>query len=258
MCKYYTDVTHMDQQVGEVRASLAKHGYTDNTLFVFTADQGAQWAFAKWSLYEAGIRVPMMVKWPGKVKEGVVTDAMVSLVDLLPTFIDAAGGKPPTTEIDGKSIMPVLTGGETKFRDEVYAAHTGDKEMNHAPMRSVRVGDWKYIVNLRPDVRYTTHDSAGGEKQPNSWFGSWLAAAKTDPAAKKVVDRYYNKPAEELYDLSKDPFELTNVAGDPANGKVLGSMREKIERWRVQQGEDVNKPVLMPEDAKTGNLKYAG
>jgi N-sulfoglucosamine sulfohydrolase len=257
MCKYYTDVSHMDQQVGEVRASLDKHGYTPNTLFVFTADQGAQWAFAKWSLYEAGIRTPMMVKWPGHVKESSATPAMVSLVDLLPTFIEAAGGKAPA-DIDGRSLLPVLSGETSDFRTEIYAAHTGDKEMNHAPMRSVRAGDWKYIVNLRPDVRYTTHDSAGGEGHPNTWFGSWLAAGNTDGNAKKVVDRFYNKPPEELYDLSKDPFELKNLAIDPASATNLAELREKVKQWRIQQGEDVNKPAAMPEDARLGEMKYAG
>ena len=104
--KYYTDVTQLDKEVGQVRDSLARHGYAD-ALFIFISDQGAQWPFAKWNLYDAGIRVPMLVHWPGKTKPGA-TRAMVSLVDLLPTMIEAGGGEPPA-DIDGRSFLNVLT-----------------------------------------------------------------------------------------------------------------------------------------------------
>jgi arylsulfatase A-like enzyme len=255
-CNYYTDVTHMDEQVGEVRASLDKHRYADNTLFMFTADQGAQWPFAKWSLYDAGIRTPLLAHWPGKTKDGSTTDAMVTLVDLLPTFIEAAGGAAPR-EIDGRSFLPVLTGRSDHHRDEVYAAHTGDREMNHAPERAVRTDRYKYIANLRPDIRYTTHVSAGGENDGKGYWASWLEKAKTDPAAARAIDRFHNKPAEELYDLEKDPYELNNLAADPAHADVLARLREKVKQWRVQQGEDPAK-APMPEDARSGELRYAG
>jgi N-sulfoglucosamine sulfohydrolase len=255
-CDYYTDVTHMDQQVGEVRASLAKHGYSDNTLFVFTADQGAQWPFSKWSLYDAGIRTPLLVRWPGKTRDGSSTDAMVSLIDLLPTFLEAAGGTAPH-DIDGQSFLGVITGSTDHHRDEVFAAHTGDKEMNHAPMRAIRTTRFKYIVNLRPDVRYTTHISDAGPRDGRTYWDSWLRVARADPLAAMVIKRYYEKPPEELYDLSKDPYELNNVAADPAYGKTLAELRDRVKQWRLQQGEDLtNAP--MPEDARTGEIRYAG
>lgn len=256
LCNYYTDVTHMDRQVGEVRASLVRHNYTDNTLFLFTADQGAQFPFAKWSLYEAGIRTPLIVHWPGKTKSGTTTDAMVSLIDFLPTFLEAAGGVPPQA-IDGKSFLAVLTGQADRHRDEIFAAHTGDKEMNQAPMRCIRTDRYKYIINLRPDLRYTTHISAGGENDGRSYWNSWLKLAQLDPAAARVIDRYHNKPAEELYDLSADPHELNNLAGDPAHADALKQLRQKVQQWRKEQGEDLTKP-LMPADARTGQIRYAG
>src|SRR5262249_22417830 len=125
------------------------------------------------------------------------------------------------------------------------------------PMRCVRTAQFKYIANLRPDIKYTTHISAAGEKDGKGYFAQWVNKAKRDPAAKAVVDRYANKPAEELYDLDKDPFELNNVAADPAYAKPLAELREKVKQWRLQQGEDLNKAPL-PEDARTGELKYAG
>jgi arylsulfatase A-like enzyme len=255
-CEYLTDVTHLDEQVGAVLASLEKHHYADNTLFMFSADQGAQWPFAKWNVYDAGIHVPLLVRWPGHVKPGTETGSMVSLVDVLPTFVEAAGGTPPA-DIDGRSFLRVLADPATPHRDEVYAAHTGDKEMNHAPTRCVRTARYKYIANLRPDIRFTTHISDGGVRDGREYFDTWVRAAEHDPAAKAVVDRYYHKPAEELYDVEKDPYELHNLAGDPAYAKPLAELREKVKQWRLQQGEDLNKAPL-PEDARTGQFKYAG
>jgi N-sulfoglucosamine sulfohydrolase len=255
-CDYYTDVSHMDEQVGDVRKSLDMHGYADNTMFVFTADQGAQWPFEKWSLYDAGIRTPLMVHWPGHVKAGATTDAMVTLIDLLPTFMEVAGGSAPA-EIDGRSFLSVLTGASDHHRDEVFAAHTGDKEMNLAPMRCVRTDRYKYIANLRPDLRYNTHISAEGENDQKSYFASWIALAKTDAAAAKLIERYHNKPAEELYDVQVDPYERHSLADDPARADVLSELREKVKQWRVQQGEDPAKAPL-PADARMGELRYAG
>jgi uncharacterized sulfatase len=181
---------------------------------------------------------------------------MVSLVDLLPTFVEAAGGEAPGG-IDGKSILPMLADSGAHHRDEVYAAHTGDKAMNHAPMRCVRTARYKYISNLRPDIPYTTHITTAGENG-KGYYAQWINKAKHDPAAKALVGHYGGiKPAEELYDLEKDPFELTNVAGDPAYAGTLAELREKVKRWRVQQGEHLAK-APMPDDARTGELKYAG
>ncbi len=255
-CDYYTDISHMDEQVGEVRASLGKHGYAGNTMFLFTADQGAQWPFEKWSLYEAGIRTPLLIHWPGHVKAGASTDAMVTLIDLLPTFMEVAGGL-PRKGLDGRSFLPVLTGASDHHRDEIYAAHTGDRAMNQAPMRCVRTDRYAYIVNLRPDLRYNTHISAGGKDDGKSYWASWLAVAKTDPAAAKLVERYQSKAAEELYDVEADPYELNNLAADPAHADTVAELREKVRQWRVEQGDDPTKAPL-PADACYGEIRYAG
>ena len=213
-CDYYTDVEWMDKQVGEVRDALVRHGYADNTLFMFTADQGAQWPFAKWNLYDAGIRTPLLVHWPGKVDKAATTRAMVSLIDLLPTMIEAAGGTAPAG-IDGKSILPVLLGKTDRHRDEVFASHTGDQAMNHAPMRCIRTDRYKYIANLAPEIPFTTHISKTGG--PDGYWQTWLNRAKNNPHAAELVRRYEHRPPEELYDLEADPSELKNIAMDPAS-----------------------------------------
>jgi arylsulfatase A-like enzyme len=257
MCKYYTDVTWMDRQVGEVEASLAKHGYAGDTLFVFTADQGAQWPFAKWNVYDAGIRVPLIVRWPGKVKPAEVAGsaAMVSLIDLLPTFVEAAGAAPPK-DLDGRSFLGVLQGKTDRHRDEIFAAHTGDAQMNRSPMRCVRTARYKYILNLAPDTQYRTHIDAGVAADGKAYWESWERLAAKDLTAAKLVGRYLHRPAEELYELTSDPWEQQNLTADAGRAGVLAELRERVRAWRVQQGEDLNK-VPMPEDARTGNIPYA-
>jgi len=148
-----------------------------------------------------------------------------------------------------------VLGQTDRHRDEVFATHTGDKAMNRAPMRCIRTEQYKYIVNLAPEIPYTTHIDKGPDRE-NYWV-SWLGLAERDTAAARVVERYQHRPSEELYDLHADPFELRNLAGDPARAEMLSQLRGRMRQWRVQQGEDLKK-VAMPDDARYGELRYAG
>jgi len=236
-CRYYTDVTLMDKQLGEVYAAVGRH-LGRNTLFLFTADQGAQWPFGKWNLYDAGIRVPFLAAWPGRIKPGGSTDAMVSFLDILPTFIELAGGKPPAG-LDGKSFAGLLLGRTKTHRKEIYAAHTGDGAMNRYPMRCVRTEKHKYILNLYPANTYTTHiDKApyshdGGRR----YYDSWVRKAETDPAAAAIVKRYHTRPAEELYDVIADPYEMNNLAGRAALADVQAELKAKVLAWMKRMGD---------------------
>jgi arylsulfatase A-like enzyme len=258
LCRYLTDVTHMDAQVGDVLDALDKHGFAaEQTLFIYTADQGAQFPFAKWNLYDAGIRVPLMIRWPGEVKAaGGVTPALVSLVDLLPTMIQAAGGTPPQ-DIDGRSLLPLLRGQVERVHDEVFAAHTGDGQMNRSPQRCVRNAEFKYIANLASEGEYKTHISAASGPDGKDYWDSWVRAADGgDARATELVNRYQHRPAEELYDLTFDPYEQKNLIDDKSHAAIVAQLRAKLAAWRLQQGEDLKK-VPMPEDARQGDVPYA-
>jgi N-sulfoglucosamine sulfohydrolase len=260
--RYYADVTWMDKQVGDLTASLARHGYDDHdagTVLMFTSDQGAQWPFAKWTLYDGGVRVPLIVRWNGRVKPGTTSDALVSLADLLPTVLQAAGGDTASLAkgIDGRSFLPVLLGDKADHHDAVFATHTGDKNMNRSPARCVRTARYKYILNLLPDAPFKSHISDAEGADGRTYWRSWERLAETDPRAKLVVERYRHRPAEELYDIQVDPYEQRNLAADPAHAAELERLRARLRDWRVGQGEDLDK-VAMPEDARTGPLPYAG
>lgn len=229
--RYYSDITKMDTQLAAVYASVQKH-LPQNTLFLYTSDNGAQWPFAKWNLYDAGIRLPMIAVWPGRTRAKARTSAMVSFTDILPTFIEAAGGAAPA-QIDGRSFLKVLTGQTNRHRTEIYASHTADNngQMNCYPMRAVHDGRFKYIRNLKPEFAYHTHIDRGVARDGRTLWDSWLAAAKSNPQAAVTVKRYHQRPAEELYDTQADPHELHNLAADPRHAAKRKALSAKIDQW---------------------------
>jgi uncharacterized sulfatase len=227
---YAAAVTRADSDLGEVRGAARRHLPPD-TLFVFTADQGAQWPFAKWNLYEAGVRVPLVVVWPGHVAAGRRTAAMVSWIDLLPTLHEAAGADPRSAApgIDGRSFLPVLTGKADAHRDRVFATHSGDGNVNYYPSRSARLGSWKYIRNLDASLEFHTHIDR--LPQDTGYWPSWVERARSDPQVEGLIRHYTRRPAEELYDLSADPDESKNLAGDAAHASELERCRAALDEW---------------------------
>jgi N-sulfoglucosamine sulfohydrolase len=249
--RYYTDITKMDNNLGTLLKYLDKHNLSKNTIVIFTADQGPQWAFAKWNLYDDGIKTPLMVRWPGTINGGTKTGALVSLVDLVPTIMETVGGKAPQ-DIDGQSFFPVLKGANNTGREYVYATHTGDRLMNRAPARMVRTTKYKYILNLAPEILYTTHiDKAKDHDGGREYWDSWRAKSFTDEHAAAILWRYHNRPKEELYDIESDPHELHNLAADPNYSTLLEQYRQKLAEWRKQQ----NDTITGPEEIKDEPLK---
>jgi len=243
--RYYTAISTMDAELGQVY-DLSRKKFGDNLLFLHLADQGAQWPFAKWTLYEDGIRVPMIAVWPGHAKPGTRSGAMVTLVDVLPTLVEAAGGNAPAN-IDGKSFAGVLEGKVSEFRGRVHVTHSGDGNFNVYPMRGLVERRWKYILNLHPEFRFGTHITKTGEAGSKYWE-SWVEKGRSDAQAAKVVSRYERHPREELYDLESDPWEQNNLAADPAQTERVAAMRKDIEQWMTEQGDKqtvFGKPVLL-------------
>ena len=245
---YLTDVTKADALLGEVRA-LVREKVSGDTLFIYNADHGGAWPFSKWTLYDSGIRIPLIIAWPGHLKPGTTSDAMVCWPDLLPTFIELAGGKVPAG-LDGRSFAGLLRGTTNSHRDRVFSTHSGDGDFNVYPIRSVRTRDWKYIRNLHPEFQQHTHISRSSGPSGLVYWKTWLAAAERDPAAAATVQRYIQHPAEELYDLAADPFELRNLAADPRQAARLAAMRADLDVWMKQQGDTqtvFGKPLLLGE-----------
>ncbi len=248
--RYYSDVTDADTWLGTVY-DLTRQKLGDNSVFFYTSDHGAQWPFAKWNLYDAGIRSPLLVIWPGHIAAGSTSDAMVSWIDLLPTLIDLAGGEAPPG-LDGRSFAPILRGEATTHRDQIHTTHSGDGRMNVYPVRSLRDRSWKYILNLHPEFQHATHINRAADGDGLAYWRSWEAAAENDPHAAALVKRYKQRPREELYNLESDPHELTNLADKPEHAARLGTMRDQLESWMNEQGDHrqvFNEPLLLGEEA---------
>jgi uncharacterized sulfatase len=248
--RYYAAVTKADDDLGRVLDAMGKHLDAKNTFVFFTSDHGGQWPFGKWNLYDSGTRVPLIAAGPG-IKPGAATDALVSWIDLLPTLVDLAGGKPPA-EIDGRSFAGVLLGKSDRHRDEVYTTHSGDNQFNVYPIRAVTDGRWKYILNLHPEYQHATHINRAASGDGLSYWNSWEAAARSDKRAEAIVQAYKQRPREELYDLAADPHEQTNLAAESEYAQRLAALRERLATWMKSQGDTgrvFNEPLLLGAQA---------
>ncbi len=232
---YYAAVTRMDAELGQVY-DAARESFGTNLLFLHSSDNGAQWPFAKWNCYDAGILEPLIAVWPGVVKPGTRTQAMVCWTDILPTLVEVAGGTPPAN-LDGRSLVPVLRADKTVHRTRIFASHSGDGNMNVYPMRALRTERWKLILNLHPEFEFTTHDDKAHDQLGEHYWASWEEAAKESAAAAAKVQRYHQRPAVELYDLATDPEEQNNLAGVPEQAKRVKALRAELEAWLNEQGD---------------------
>jgi len=238
LANYYQDITTVDRRLGEVLESIRRHGFEPNTLFIYTSDQGPEWPRCKWTCYDGGLRVPFLVRWQGKVHAGAVSEALISFADVCPTFIEAAGGEPPAG-LDGRSFLNVLAGQSDKGDEFVFAAHTRDGDMNVFPQRCVRGGRFKYILNLWPENKWTTHFTKveGITDSHRDVYATWEEKARSDPDAARLLALIERHPAEELYDCQQDPYELHNLVGQPQQQERLRQLRQRLRDWLVGQND---------------------
>lgn len=233
--QYYSDITGMDEEMGRIYR-LAQEKFGDNFIFIYSADHGAQWPFHKWNLYDAGIRVPLIIVWPGHIQPGTRTSALVSWIDILPTLLDITQSGQPEG-LDGKSFREVLEGKKQEHRDYIFTTNTGDKKYNVYPIRSVRDSRYKYILNLRPETFHSNHSDILRRPNSDEYWNSWDAAAMNDVRAASIIRKYYVRPAEEFYDLQNDPHEQVNLIHSEAHQKEVDGMRKLLEQWMRTQGE---------------------
>ena len=234
MVNYLAEITYYDGQVGECLDLLEKHGAAENTLVIVVSEQGSGFPFGKWTCYDTGLQSAFIARWPGKIKPGVVNDALIEYLDVLPTFIEAAGGTVPEV-LDGKSLLPVLTRGATEHKEYVYGEMTTRGIINgseHFGIRSIRSKQFKYIINFTPETKFQNVATR------SAIFESWREKAKVDADAADKVARYEHRPAEEFYDITKDPNEWDNLADNPEYAQVKAKLRAKLEQWMTAMGDE--------------------
>jgi N-sulfoglucosamine sulfohydrolase len=248
--RYLAEITYFDGQVGEALNLLEKHGLDQNTLVVVLSEHGNSLPFAKWTCYDSGLQSAFIARWPGKINPGSVNPAMIDYVDILPTFIEAAGGKPDPS-IDGKSLLPVFAG-KQEHRQFVYGAMTTrgiNQGSEYFGIRSVRSERFKYIWNFTPEIEFKNVCTESKE------FKSWIAkAAAGDEKARELVKKYQFRPGIELYDIVNDPLEMNNLADNPEHAPVIKELRAELERWMAHCGDlgqatEMNALKHMPKHA---------
>lgn len=233
--RYLQEVKDLDAYLGELRVLTNEH-LSNDTLFVFSSDHGAQFPFGKWNLYDEGTRVPLIVTHSGKIKPGSRTNAMVSWIDILPTLIDVVGGNVPES-LDGRSFASVLRDGGKSHRDRIYTTHSGDRLMNVYLSRSVRTERYKFIWNVHPEFAFTTHIDLLLRETSGDYFKQWKELAKTDSNAARAIARHHGRPEYELYDLQSDPLEQHNLAGSEELQSLHGDLLNELKAWIESQGD---------------------
>ena len=247
LADYYSEISYLDKTLGECMKVVDESEQADNTITMFASEQGSAFPFAKWTCYDGGLRAAFMVRWPGVVEAGSRTGALASYVDVVPTLVEAAGGDPEAIDtgcpdahgnrgFDGRSFLDVLQGRTDAHWDCVYGLQTTRGINNGSecyPIRSARSERYHYIRNLNHEAAFHCNATA---KHP--YYKSWKEKAERSEADRERVRLYQHRPAEELYDIRRDPFELNNLADRSGMKKVKKKLSARLDQWMAQQGDE--------------------
>lgn len=236
---YLAEITYMDAQVGEILAALEESGAAQDTLVLFTSEQGSQFPGNKWTCWDTGLHTALVARWPGKIASGSRTKALVQYADVTPTLLDLVGVKTEHV-FDGASFAAVLQGKSDKHREFAYAAHNNIPEGPAYPIRSITDGEWRYIRNLAPEEIYIEKHLMGlmgGATVHNPYWSSWMATALDRPATYHLVKRYIRRPAEQLYHTAADPAELNDLADKAEHAAVQARLSAALDEWLAMQGD---------------------
>jgi len=280
ICDYYWEVQRFDTEVGELLKILEADGELDNTLVVMSGDNGLPFPRCKSTLYDTGTNVPLAVRWPAAVKGGRVVEDFVSLSDLAPTFLEAAGLK-PTAQMTARSFLDVLDSGKSgrvdRRRNYVLTGkerHVVCQETGTGgyPMRAIRTHDYLYIRNFKPDrwpggapEGYAETVEIDIARPRGTHFGyadidasptkSYILKHRDDPKVKKLFELGFGKrPAEELYDLARDPGQLNNVADKPAYART----KKRLVAYLMTQLRETKDPRVLGKGDTFDNYPYYG
>ena len=235
---YYQNIKDDNAQLEAVLGMVDSYGLRENSIFIYASDHGIS---GKWGVSEQGLKIPFVVRWPGVVKPGTTSQTMLSLVDVLPTFLDIAGSEIDTT-IDGKSFYKTLQGDESNVNDYIFSLATKQniQACKVFPTRAVRGKRYKFIRNYNA---LEVHESNFGE---NSVINSFI---------KIGAESFPMVPYEELYDLENDPYQKINLIKNSKFDAVKSQLSEVLYTWMVSQDDflisnhmPLIKPTLHPLD----------
>ncbi len=231
LANYYNEIRRMDHRIGKYVSSLEKRDRLDNTLIIFISDNGAPFPRAKGTVYDAGIKTPLIIHSPQGIQPGSSTNALISLVDLAPSVMELLGLDLPQG-VQGTPVAGLLTNEETKTREYIFAERNWHNCDEH--IRAVRNHRFKLNSNENTEVPHGTAADIG--KSPA--FQSLLTAKNNDdlgPEQQLLFE--FPRPAYELYDLQTDPYEVNNLIADEKHKPIATELKEALANW-IKQTND--------------------
>ena len=247
LAKYYGSVQLADACAGSIIEVLREKGLLENTLIIFTGDQGEPYHRAKASPYYAGLHVPYIASGPG-VKKNKISNALISHIDIMPTILDYLEIDIPET-VQGESLKSLFSGNANKVlgRNFVFGEHNshGPIRAEHYPSRVIFDGRFYYIQNLMHEKSYELPADLMVEKGwGNRSYKATLDAKTTHPTQYQLLKQLESgRPFEELYDMDNDPGQLHNLAGSVALKVKQDELRSALENWRQSTGDVADDPL---------------
>ena len=208
---FYSMVLRVDMGVGLLLDELKAAGFAENTLVIFLGDNGAPVYHGKTTSYEPGVRVPLIIRWPGAAGAGEVRSELVSTVDILPTVLAAAGLNVPP-QMEGRSLTRLLAGDSLQGRQFLFTEMNFHQANQFSPQRMVRDDRHKLLLNLSPRV---------------------------------------DQAPVELFDLQTDPEETRNLADDPQRASTRRRLEAALKQWREQTDDPLLDPERLERWKKT-------
>ena len=234
---YYNCLSRLDSLIGDLLVTLQESGKAHNTLVIYLGDHGADLLRGKRTSYEGGVKIPLIVHWPGKTKPGHVARELVSTLDLLPTLLAVASAE-PIENLPGMSLAPLLRGESPAWRRYLFTEYHTHSAHNFYPQRTVRDQRYKLVHNLQPG-----QDNPGYSYSLHRFFPGLPEVIEAAPAL--VRDSYHRMKtpaAFELYDLQQDPYEFKDLVSDASHAAILENLQQELARWRTETRD----PLLQP------------
>jgi len=234
------EIQVMDAQVGRILDELEADGLADNTIVIFMGDNGRCQIRGKQFLYDGGVQVPLIIRWPDKIKPGTVIEDLTMHIDISAMLLNAAGVATPDY-IQGRDPFD-----QALPKHECVYVQRDKMDNTHDAMRAVRTKDFKYILNLMPERAYCQYNGYKEAKYPLlAEMNVMHIQGELTPAQDRFMQP--TKPEEELYDLHNDPHEINNLADDPAYAEIKRDLSVMLEEQRRM----VNDPGVS-EEFRTG------
>jgi arylsulfatase A-like enzyme len=245
LAAHYGEINRLDHDLGRVLDELEKRGLAENTLVVFMGDNGAALLRGKGTLYECGLNVPLVARWPGHIKPGLVCEKLISGEDIAPTFLEVAGAK-KDERMTGESFVNSFQALDFQGHDYVFAvrgSHASSLPTDSASFDLSRViiaKRYKLIYNALWQIPYAPVDFSG-----QAFWQELVEMNRNDTLDENFSKAFFQhqRPMFEVYDLKRDPFEFDNLVGKPEIAEIEHELRKQLLEWMVLNQDYLPLPI---------------